>query len=233
VSWVDGVSAVFVGVSAVVTAGMAWQTRRLAEETQKTARSTERLSDETRGMAEATKAMATETARVAQASESEAEATKALIGEAQQDRALSWSPYLTGQVIESTTRHEADSHGPRGLSQKVLLTNLGKGPARRCFYFACDPSNVGFWCTAQHPGLRGDETIELRASAPQTGETPMYLLHLRPHDQGNVPAPFAAMFCEDVFGNRIRFIEGRWGRDIWHPGDDYSPTWATTPLLWS
>jgi hypothetical protein len=226
---VETIAAVAEVLAAGFTAAMAWMTRRLARETKAMAAGTEALANQTRDMAVATRDMAVETRRVAESSEREATATETLVDEAQQDRSLSWSPYLTRTVIH----HVPNAVGnPLGLNEKITLTNLGKGQALRCYYFACEPENTTLWCYATHPGLTGDQSVELVAVA-QSGMTPMHLLQMVPHDDGRVDAPFAALFCEDVFGNRIRFLPGRTGREIWRPGEAPVPDWAVAPLLWS
>jgi hypothetical protein len=42
-----------------------------------------------------------------------------------------------------------------------------------------------------------------------------------------------AIFCEDVFGNRIRFPIGRRGRDLSRQDDATRPAWATSRVIWS
>ena len=191
------------------------------------AKRTHDLATKTEQMANATKDMAAETKRVADASAVEAEATKQLVTEAQQDRALSWSPYLMRTI------HGHDAHpigNPPGLSETITLVNLGKGQAIRCYYFACEPNMVDLWCFCKHPGLRGEEKVDLVAE-PRYGKPPLELLQLTPHEDVAEP-PWAALFCEDILGNRLRFLPGRWGRDSWHEGDHPVPAWATHPLLW-
>lgn len=204
-------------------------TLALAGVTARMAKRTHDLATKTEEMAGATREMAAETKRVADASVIEAEATRQLVTEAQQDRSLAWSPYLT----RSVERHIANPIGdPRGIAETITLTNLGKGQALRCYYFACDRGNVTLWGFAQHSGLVGEESVPLTTQA-QYGHTPMELLELVPHDDHRVEAPFAAIFCEDVFGNRVRFLPELRTREVWHEGDVPVPSWATAPRVWS
>ena len=77
---------------------------------------TKGLATKTKQMAEATKNMADETRRVADSSAVEAEATKALVVEAQKDRALSWSPYLSRVVLSDIANASGE---PLGLNQVI------------------------------------------------------------------------------------------------------------------
>lgn len=199
--------------AAVFTAVMAGRTHDLAAKTKE--------------MAAATEKMAAETKRVADASAVEAEATKQLVTEAQQDRALLWSPFLTTIIHNNNTNTLTP---PLGLNQTITLVNLGNGQATRCSSFACEPTDVNLWCFLKHPGLRGTETIDLVAE-PRYANVPMDLLQLTPHET-QVDPPWAALFCEDILGNRLRFLPGRWGRDSWHEGDHPVSAWAIHPLLW-
>ncbi len=191
---------------------------------------TKGLATKTKQMAEATKNMADETRRVADSSAVEAEATKALVVEAQKDRALSWSPYLSRVVLSDIANASGE---PLGLNQVITLSNLGKGQALRCTYVAFESSDIKLWCIAQLPGLRAEETVAGLVATPQYGQAPTYLLRRMPDDNGQIDPPLAVLICEDVFGNRHRFLADRFGRDTWHPGDTPVPTWAISPLLWN
>jgi hypothetical protein len=198
---------------------MAFYTRRAAQETAKTAKGTTELAEKTQGMAVATEEMARQTKIAAEAGVTEATATVRLAEEARLDRELSWSPYLVRTGTNETDRW-------------VGIENVGRGPALRCFYFACDPHKVSTWWYVKLPAIQSGGSVNERFGATDGGSSPLYLLNIMPADSGMIEEPLSAFFCEDIVGNRLRFLVDRPGRDIWRPGDKLTPQWASTPLLW-
>ncbi|MGH3221990.1 MAG: hypothetical protein ACRDPY_25380 [Streptosporangiaceae bacterium] len=59
------------------------------------------------------------------------------------------------------------------------------------------------------------------------------MLQPSPHDPDQTEQLDGAIFCEDVFGNRIRLPIGRRGRDLSRPEDATRPAWAESGLIWS
>lgn len=220
INWTD----VFLGASGVGTLVLAGATTLMVRGTRVLARKTAALATETSNMVLATKDVVTETQRVAIATEN-------LVTEAQTDRELAWSPYLTVTVIESRISLQQP---PVGFSQKVTIANVGKGWAVHCCYIAIHSGNDNFWCMSRLDAIGGDTTIcDLVVPAVQDKRPPTEVLELGAHDDGRTDPPWSALFCEDVFGNRLRFVVGRWGRDVWSPGKPNPPRWAVDPVLWS
>ncbi|WP_415853598.1 hypothetical protein [Sinomonas sp. G460-2] len=189
------------------------------------------MARRTHGLATETAEMAKETQRAANAAETQAKATETLVAEAQLDREASWSPYLTSNVITATNNASGAPGSPQGYSQTLTLTNLGRGQAMNCAYVA-RPANDSQWCWIRHPGLAGGDSADELTAHPGDGEPPWELLDPSPHDPDQTARLEGALFCEDVFGNRIRFPIGRRGRDICRPEDDHPPAWATSPRIW-
>lgn len=191
------------------------------------------MARRTHGLGTQTKAMAEETQRAANAAEQQAKATEALVAEAQLDREASWSPNLTRNVVTSTMNptEEANRQGPPGYSEKVTLTNVGRGQAVNCTY-VFRRSGDNYWCILRHPGLSGGDSASELAASPGKGNPPWELLEPSPHDPDQTARLQGALFCEDVFGNRIRFPIGRRGRDVSRPEDEHRPAWATSPVIW-
>lgn len=189
------------------------------------------MARRTHGLATETKAMAEEAQRAANAAEVQAKATEALVAEAQLDREASWSPYLTRNVIENTINTSGTAGSPLGYSEKLTVANVGRGQAVNCAY-VFRRSTDNYWCWLRHPGLSGGESAgELHAS-PGSGDPPWELLQPSLHDPDQTARLEGALFCEDVFGNRIRFPIGRRGRDVSRPEDERRPAWATSAMLW-
>ena len=111
--------------------------------------------------------------------------------------------------------------------------NFGRGPALRCHYVAFDPKDVTRWWHGQVSAVATNGEVRSLVCEPgDPGASPTFLLAIMPSDQGMVEAPLAAFFCEDIVGNRFRFLVDRSGRDTWHRGESPRPQWAQTPLLW-
>jgi hypothetical protein len=194
------------------------------------------MAARTHRLADETKEMAGETKRVAESTERQAKATEDLVTESQQDRVLSWSPYPVFVLNGSALNEVEDAPGPlpagRGLAQQITINNVGRGHAQRCYYFACERTNVNFWCFARVDAIRGEGTTGPINTTPQYSQTPTYLLELMPYEKGRVGESWTALLCEDVLGNRIRFIGDDWSRNVWRVGDPDPPQWAISPLLW-
>jgi hypothetical protein len=109
------------------------------------------------------------------------------------------------------------------------MTNIGRGQAVDCYYVSRQDAD---WCWSRNPGLSGEERAVFNAS-PGSGEIPWELLSPSPHDADQTTRLPAPMFCKDIFGNRIRFLVGREGRDVHHPDDPNPPAWATSPIVWT
>ena len=71
---------------------------------------------------------------------------------------------------------------------------------------------VDLWCFCKHPGLRGEEKVDLVAELDD-GKPPLELLQLTPHEDVAEP-PWAALFCEDILGNRPQVPTGTLGADL-------------------
>lgn|GEM_PF-4796593 len=189
------------------------------------------MARRTHGLATETRHMAEETKRAANAAETQARATEALVAEAQLDREASWSPHLTRNVITSTINTSGTPGSPLGYSEKVVLTNVGRGQAVTCAYVSRRTTD-NYWCWLRHPGLAGGESAGELSASPGQGDPPWELLAPSLHDPDQTARLEGALFCEDVFGNRIRFPIGRRGRDISRPDDASRPEWATSPVIW-
>jgi hypothetical protein len=190
------------------------------------------MARRTHGLATETEKMAAETKRVANATDLQAKATETLVAEAQLDRELSWSPYLTRTVITSTINASGTPGSPLGYSETITLSNLGKGQAVNCFYVSRRRTD-NYWCSLRYPGLAGGESVSELPVGPGDGDLPGELLEASPHDPDQTEQFDAAIFCEDAFGNRIRFPIGRRGRDLSRPDDAMRPAWATSRVIWS
>ena len=68
--------------------------------------------------------------KTAQAAGREADATLRLADEASRDRELAWAPVLT---IENTG---SSSFGDGGWGEDAIVSNVGTGPALKCYYYA-------------------------------------------------------------------------------------------------
>lgn len=185
----------------------------------------------THGLATETKAMAEETRRAANAAETQAKATEVLVAEAQFDRELSWSPYLTLSVIGSAVNSSGTPGNPLGYSEKLTLSNVGRGQAVNCAYVSRNLTD-NYWCLLRHSGLPGGESSGDLTAWPGNGDLPWVLFEPSPLDPDQTARLKGALFCEDVFGNRIRFPIGRRGRDISRPEDENPPAWAMSPFIW-
>ena len=204
-TWASICVAVGTGLLAVATFILALYAKGTAGEAKKTADEAVKTSS----------AALTE----AQATTDLAKATNKLAEEATLDRELSWSPYL---VLSSPLK---------GGRPEITIQNVGTGPALRCFYFQCTPTKVSEWWCGRAAAVASGGSVLVGCTNP--GEvSPTYLLHVMPADMGMVEEPLAALFCEDIVGNRIRFLVDRPGRDIWRLGETPKPQWAQTPLLW-
>lgn len=190
------------------------------------------MAKRTHGLATETRKMATDTKRVADATAAEAAATQALVSETQIDRELAWSPFLTRNVSTSTINTAGTPGSPLGYSEVVTLANLGKGRAVNCYYVFRRTTN-NHWCWLRHPGLASEESIADIPASPGTGDVPWELFEPSPHDPDQTSRLEGALFCEDVFGNRIRFPIGRRGRDVSRPTDENPPAWARSAVIWS
>lgn len=190
------------------------------------------MAKRTHGLASETKRMAEETQRVADATSAEAQATQALVAEAQLDRELSWSPHLTRSVITATINTSGTPGSPTGYSEVLTLSNLGKGQAISCYYVMRRTMD-NHWCELRHHGLPGGEAAQELHASPGEGDPPWELLNPSPRDSDQTARLIGALFCEDALGNRFRFPIGRKGRDVSRPGDERSPEWATSHLIWA
>jgi hypothetical protein len=182
-------------------------------------------------MAKRTHGLATETKRIADATDLQAKATEALVTESQLDREVSWSPYLTRNMVTNTINTSGTPGSPLGYSEVVTLSNLGKGQAINCYYIFRRTTD-NYWCWLRHPGLAAEESVQELPSSLGSGDVPWELLDPSPHDPDQTARLEGALFCEDVFGNRIRFPIGRKGRDVSRPEDESRPAWATSPIIW-
>jgi hypothetical protein len=189
------------------------------------------MAKRTHGLATETRQMAEETKRIADATDLQAKATEALVSEAQLDREVSWSPYLTRNVITTTINTSGTPGSPKGYSEQITLSNLGGGQAMSCYYVS-RRSTDNYWCWLRHDGLTGGESVPDLPVSPGDGDPPWELLQPSPLDPDQNARLVGALFCEDVFGNRIRFPIGRRGRDVSRPEDGHRPAWATSPLVW-
>lgn len=191
------------------------------------------MARRTHGLATETRQMAEETKRAADAAETQSIATQSLVAEAQLEREAAWSPHLTRNVVTSTMNPsgEANRQGPPGYSEKVILTNVGRGQAVNCAYVFRRTSD-NHWCSLRHPGLAGGDSASEAMASPGQGDPPWELFTPSPHDPDQTARLQGALFCEDVFGNRIRFPIGRRGRDVSRPDDERRPAWATSPVIW-
>lgn len=189
------------------------------------------MARRTHGLARETKRMATDTKRVADAAAAEAAATQALVAEAQIDRELAWSPFLTRSVSTSTINTSGTPGSPQGYSEVLTVSNLGKGRAVNCYYVSRRTMD-NHWCWLRHPGIRSEESVPDLPASPGSGGVPWELFEPSPHDPDQTSRLDEALFCEDVFGNRTRFPIGRRGRDVSRPDDENPPAWATSALVW-
>lgn len=186
------------------------------------------------GVVTETHKVAHTTKRVADAAASGPVTTQALItGDgAQTDRELAWSPLLTRSVTASTINTSGMPGSPPGYSEVITLSNLGKGPALNCYYvFRRKTDN--YWCWLRHPGVPAEETIPDLHASPGSGDVPWELFVPSPLDLDQTSRLEGALFCEDVFGNRIRFPVERRGRDVSCSDEENPPAWATSALVWS
>lgn len=184
------------------------------------AKRTHDLAAETRSMAAATRAMAEETKSAASATAREAKATETLAEEALRDR----RPVLVRTSMRGTSTPSAP-RGPERYSETVAVTNFGRGPAFDCLYVHVVDDLT--WCFDRLYGLAGDAKSE-REVFLGTGAPPWELF---PVEQ-RFSAGAAVLLCEDVLGNRLRFLMGRRDPDIWRPSDGKAPEWASSKFAW-
>ena len=191
------------------------------------------MARRTHDLAKKTKKMVTETKRVADATDMQAKATQTLVVEAQIDRELSWSPYLIGSVKGSSINSSPMLVGGNlpGYTEQVTLYNAGSGQAVNCYYIS-RRSTDNYWCWLRQESLAGNESVSDLQALPGTDDLPWDLLKPSLTDPDQTAYLQGALFCEDVFGNRIRFHIGRRGRDVSHPEDEDRPAWATSALVW-
>lgn len=173
----------------------------------------------TGGMAYATVRMARKTAQVATATEEEAQATRALVDHSQRELEMSWSPFLVVKI---------ERLGGDGTAEKVEITNLGRGPAINGLYVSRVEGVAWRWTIFD--GIEGEggkrtlATIDSRLGGGK--DPPWELLGPSLQDSDQTSRLTAAVFCEDVFGNRIRFAVGRTGREVSRRTDANRPEWA-------
>jgi hypothetical protein len=172
----------------------------------------------TGGMAYATVRMARKTAQVATATEEEAQATRALVDHSQRELELSWSPLL---VVKR------EKQGIGGTAARVEITNLGRGPAINGLYVSRVEGVAWRWTIFDGiEGEGGKRTLEMIEPPKPGTDLPWELLEPSPQDSDQTSRLTDAVFCEDVFGNRIRFAVGRTGREVSRRTDANRPGWA-------
>ena len=124
-TWAAICVAVCTGLLAVATFIVAVFAKQAADEAKKTEGEAMKTSRAALAEAEATSKLAKATSKLAE--------------EATLDRELSWSRYLV-RVFYSERPYA------------MTFRNLGRGPALRCFYYECDPSDTGSWRYAKFFG---------------------------------------------------------------------------------
>lgn len=182
------------------------------------------LALKTRKLAKETTELALTTSQVATSSGREADAALALVTEAQEDRRLAYRPYLVHFEVARTS-----NSSNAGITETFRLTNVARGPAFRCVYVVCD-NDADRWGYCRLEALGSDSTSDQLVTRPMYKHTPN-VFGLEPYEEGRASSPYSAVFCEDTFGNRYRFMGGF--RQTWQKGTEPVPDWAVDRFLWT
>lgn len=162
----------------------------------------------------------------------EASASNALIAEVVRDRELRWEPWPSVHWLGSVP-------GSGGENAEIELTNAGGGPAICCRLVVKQAGNDG-WLTPAVDIPAGSTVLVRAAQVLDTGVS--VLLSTWTGEDGfshNVES-VGAIFTKDVLGRRYRFMVVKDGstrvmiehRDVWRPGDQPVPPWATVRAIW-
>jgi hypothetical protein len=137
------------------------------------------------------------------------------LAEIQRDRALAWAPYLAiTDRIPSVQIHPT--------VQGYIVKNIGRGPALACRlsrFERTDNSSTGhLWYSSQLMDIGSGDTCPALLEKEEHWAYRI-LDRIVSGDETN------ALVCEDRFGNRYRFVQGRPETEVWHPGCPL-PIWA-------
>jgi len=226
------VTVIAVVVTGLATGVLAFVTWRSFEENKK-------LIEATVAGARAGEAEALASRQQAEAAIRQVEASTQTISEMRSDRELAVAPYLTFDFISAYSNGEP-------LGPKLVLKNIGQGPALNCLCCA-----IVNW----RPISASDELERATRyfRLPQAG--PLFLpLHLGVGSAVEQQAPAMSTFdhqigqvafdmlsrdglvmaavCEDQFGGRYRFRSTSTVPDRWQPGEDMPPWAYWIPVPW-
>jgi hypothetical protein len=194
------------GLALIANAYQAWQTRRAVK-----------------AELAATEAVVAQTAAVlrqAAASENQAKASQVLAEEAQRNRELDWQPLLRFAFVQG----EQVSPSPFVWPQPSLF-NDGRGPAYRCVVARKGQDEDGrevVYIGAPVAVGAGQSHAAPNAQKVERTKTPNYVLPI---------ANEWAVYCEDQFGIKYRFLDKGARPDTYREGDDKANSqWVD--ILW-
>jgi hypothetical protein len=172
--------------------------------------------------------MAIETASVARANRDVATATKDLAEQSTTDRYLTWAPALG---FPAKYHDEVD-----GDSAAFKLSNVGGGPALATRYVRRATDDK--WFVTEPVALPPQDDDSVGASPdPFTPDITLLVLTEPPTGTALVDI-VGALFCEDVFSNRYRFLvtsltghDRVLARQVWRVGTP-APQWADVASFW-
>jgi hypothetical protein len=145
-----------------------------------------------------------------------ADASEKLIEESKQDRAFAYRPFLTAEVVQSSSTND-------GHHQTVIIENSGNGPAINCTYAAND--DHGQWCQLNLSVVQGHSLSTPRDVLPARKEIPLDVV--KPIDDPNSTTERLqhVILCFDVTGIQYRFSGGL--AESCLPDVADKPAWAT------
>lgn len=164
-----------------------------------------------------------EARRASDAARDEGQATLAIATEAHRDRELAWRPVLTWEVRDVTAA------GSDTWAEKVVIKNIGNGPAITCEYVSLDNDR---WAYRRGFALRAGEVVELsiEASDPPWEKEPQGLFDpaFGARRMGHRPSRMRVLMCSDILGRRWRFFEDFPPESV-ASDEPNPPPWATPP----